>query len=740
MCRLIVTTAGHVDFTEVDERLSSHSGLQSGGILLKNRIFQNLPVCKVTTMRQTLFEKGIKWRLPAGSGRYVFVFIALFLLLCVIYGNSLRGEWIFDDGPNIVENVNVHVKTLSWGEIQKTFYIPGNFSRPLSYLSFGINYYFGGLHVFGYHLVNLCIHYITALLLFFVILRTLNLPLLKEQYGGNAYTIALIATVLWAINPIQVLAVSYIVQRMALLAGMFSLISLYCYIRGRTDNYTLRNIFFYFLSFLSFLLAFGSKENAAMLPVTIFFYDLFLIQGVTKESIKRNIQICIVPLLVVFCITLIYTDISGIFAGYSERPFTLKERLLTEPRIIIFYLSLIFYPIPSRMAMFYDIELSRSLMEPCTTLPVIFLILFINCYALYASRKRPLLAFAIIFFFLNHLIEGSIIPLELIYEHRNYIPSMFLFVPVACLLVYTMDLFSGRRSIQFLVIILTLSVFVSQGHSVFMRNEVIRHNLTLWLDNVQKSPNLSRTHNNLGKAYMDIGHLSDALKEFKRALNADSFQKPRWKAIVECNMGYLFIRKGNYSRAFTHFSNALDQYPGFSVALSGIAIVELRRGNAQNSFDLITQALYHRPNSVLYKEFLSIVLLKLDKVHEAFALAQGLAHSHPERVIPLSVMAEFFRLRGRIAQSVLYWEHFATRDPHNPVPYFALLVLYDQLDNFSRIDQTLWKLMSMKGDASLDFLYKKAGREMVALIHLPARDIIATLIQHELHRQALSWE
>ena len=691
-------------------------------------------------MRQTLFEKDIGWRLPAGSGRYVFVCVSLLFLLLAIYGNSLDGEWIFDDGPNIVENVNVHLQHLSWEEIEKTFYIAGGFSRPVSYLSFGINYYFGGLHVFGYHLLNLCIHYITALLLFFVVLRTLNLSLLRDRYAGSAYAVALIATVLWAINPIQVLAVSYIVQRMASLAGMFYLLSLYCYIRGRTGESQRWNIVFFLLSFLSFLLALGSKENAVMLPVVIFFYDLFLIQGVTKERIKKNILFFIVPLSIVFLIALIYTDLSGIIAGYGDRPFTMKERLLTEPRIIIFYLSLIFYPLPSRMAMFYDIELSRSLIEPLMTMPAILCILLVNCYALYTARKRPLLAFAIIFFFMNHVTEGSIIPLELIYEHRNYIPSMFLFVPVALFLVYIMDLFSGRRLIQVLIIILTLSVFVSQGHSVFMRTKVIGHDLTLWLDNVHKAPGLSRIHNNLGKAYMDIGLLSDALREFNEALKADSFKRPRWKAVVECNIGHVFIRKGEYDRAFSHFTTALNQYPGFSVALSGLSIVELRRGNAQKSFDFITQALQHKPDSVLFKEFLSIVLLKLDKGYEAFSLAQGIAQIHPERVTPLAVMAEFFRRRGRIMQSVLYWVQFTTRDPHNPVPYFARLELYDQSGDVRSLDHTLWKLMTMKGDATFDFLYKKADREMVALIHLPARNVIASLIQHSLRRQALALE
>ena len=691
---------------------------------------------QVTTLRKTLFEKDIGWRLPAGSGRHIFVCVALFLFLVVIYGNSLRGEWIFDDGPNIVENVNVHVKTLSWEEIRKTFYIAGTFSRPVSYLSFGINHYFGGLHVFGYHLVNLIIHYITALLLFFFILRTLKLPLLKEQYKGSAYAIALIATLLWAINPIQALSVSYIVQRMASMAGMFYILSLYCYLRGRTGDSRIKNMIFFLLSLVSYLLALGSKENVAMLPVAIFFYDLFLIQGVTRKSIKRNIKIFIVPVLIVFFLAIIYTDLAGILGGDSDRPFTLKERLLTEPRIIIFYLSLLFYPLSSRLAMFHDIELSKSFFDPWTTMPAILLILLINCYALYTARKRPLISFAIIFFFLNHLIEGTIIPLELIYEHRNYIPSMFLFIPIALLLVYVLDLFSRRNSIQFLVILLTLSIFISQGHTVYMRNEIIGQNLTLWLDNVKKAPNLSRVHNNLGNAFLEYGLRSDALKEFKMAQHVNKYSKTYGPATVEYNIGHFYITEGEYDRAFSHFMKSLSHRPGFSFPLSGIAIIRLRQGNPKDAYQYITKALQRRPNSPEYRELLSVVLFKLGMFKEAFMHAQELLHIDSERIIPLAVLAEVFRKRGRTKETGRYWELYLQKAPESLVPYFILIDLYSELENHQRLDYLLSQLIDRKGDMSFDDLFDNASREKASLLFLPDKSKLMSLIKRNLLRQS----
>ena len=105
--------------------------------------------------------------------------------------------------------------------------------RPVSYFTFAMNYYFDGLDVFGYHVVNFFIHYIASVFLFLFIYNTLKLPVLEGRYERHAYSIALLATLFWAINPVQVMAVTYIVQRMASMAAMFYIMAMYFYLKGR---------------------------------------------------------------------------------------------------------------------------------------------------------------------------------------------------------------------------------------------------------------------------------------------------------------------------------------------------------------------------------------------------------------------------------------------------------------------------------------------------------------------------
>ena len=205
------------------------------------------------------------------------------------------------------------------------------------------------------------------------------------------------------------------------------------------------------------------------------------------------------PFLLILIIGFIYTGgFSNVFGGYEIRDFSMTQRLLTEPRVILFYLSLLFYPISSRLTFLYDIEVSRSLLQPWTTIPSILLILFIIGFAFYIARKRPLISFCIIFYFLNHLIEGSIFTLELIYEHRNYLPSMLLFIPLAEFIIYAIDYFSYKKIIQFIVALGIAIILVGEGDITYSRNKIVSDDFLLWFDNIDKSPGLSRPHANMG--------------------------------------------------------------------------------------------------------------------------------------------------------------------------------------------------------------------------------------------------
>ena len=165
-------------------------------------------------------------------------FIFLILVILPIYSNTFHAAWQFDDKPNIIDNYYLHLKDLQPESLINTFYtqpknpreIGTKLHRPIACLTFALNWFLGQDNVVGYHAVNLMIHFLTAFLLFLTIFNLFKAPNLKHHFEDNEYYIALLAATIWAVNPIQTQAVTYIVQRMTSLAAMFYVLSMWLYV------------------------------------------------------------------------------------------------------------------------------------------------------------------------------------------------------------------------------------------------------------------------------------------------------------------------------------------------------------------------------------------------------------------------------------------------------------------------------------------------------------------------------
>jgi hypothetical protein len=191
------------------------------------------------------------------------VFFLLWILVFLIYSNTLQAEWHFDDYQNILENQNIRIPDLSFQSLSKALTHSSNVKmyRPLSYLSFALNWHIDRYDVFGYHLVNIFIHCLSAGILFLTIQALFKTPALQGRFEEGESFIALLAATLWAVNPIQTQAVTYIVQRMTLLASLFYLLSVYCYLKARLQPFARPKILFLLGCILSFVLGVASKEN-----------------------------------------------------------------------------------------------------------------------------------------------------------------------------------------------------------------------------------------------------------------------------------------------------------------------------------------------------------------------------------------------------------------------------------------------------------------------------------------------
>jgi hypothetical protein len=222
--------------------------------------------------------------------------------------------------------------------------------------------------------------------------------------------------------------VAYIIQRMNSMAAMFYILSMLFYVKFRMSGANRLKWLQFAGCVISALLAFGTKEITATLPFFIILYEWLFFQESSPQWAKRNLPLLGGALVLVIIIALVYLNydpVAKILNGYKIRDFTPMQRVLTQSRVVIFYISLILWPSPSRLNLDHDFALSYSLLDPFTTVISIVVIFTLIVFAILSARKAPLLSFSILWFFGNLVIESSVIGLELVFEHRNYLPSMF---------------------------------------------------------------------------------------------------------------------------------------------------------------------------------------------------------------------------------------------------------------------------------------------------------------------------
>jgi tetratricopeptide (TPR) repeat protein len=256
---------------------------------------------------------------------------------------------------------------------------------------------------------------------------------------------------------------------------------------------------------LTAICAFFSKENSATLPLIILFIEfMFVSPGRLNQIIlaSRWYHWLIIFSLIILVFPFIQHKWNSLVGGFSGRHFTLSERLLTQPRIVLFYLSLLLLPLPGRMNLDHDFSLSTSLISPLSTLMALLFLLGFLAIGFYTRKKQPLIAFGVFWFYLNLVIESSFVPLELIFEHRLYLPSVGFFLVVTAVTdillgKYGRDLHPEFKKIVFLAFLIIIS---ASSILTTSRNYDWRDRVSLYQDCFEKSPYKSRAATNYSMA------------------------------------------------------------------------------------------------------------------------------------------------------------------------------------------------------------------------------------------------
>ncbi len=364
--------------------------------------------------------------------RYQLPLLLGVLLLCaLVYANGLNGPLILDDLPWVEPIMAAHAQDVRILFANYLFSDSGNLGRPVSMASFIFNAVAHGADIWYWKATNLAIHLASGIVIFFLARILLLYAVTGTGARDRVGLWAMLITAIWLLHPLHVSTVLYTVQRMALLSSFFIFCGLLSYAGGRQrqlagTGHGWTGIAAAFLVF--FPLALFSKENGLIFPLLVFLLEALVFRFGGAPGVRRVVAAII---LVVFALPAIAGTLyvvmhadATFLSGYRLREFTFSERLLTEARILVFYLYQLAVPMLSNMGFYHDdIVISRSLLEPVTTLYSLLFLAALLLLAWYLRRRVALAALGILFFFAAHLLESTIIPLELAYEHRNYLAS-----------------------------------------------------------------------------------------------------------------------------------------------------------------------------------------------------------------------------------------------------------------------------------------------------------------------------
>lgn len=437
-------------------------------------------------------------------------FLVLAALVAVGAGSlfclGLGGGFVLDDAQTIVTNTLVHVTTLDRASLLEAAgsFQAGGGTRPLPMLTFALDYWReGGLHAAAFKATNILIHVLTT---FLVALLVRRLLLLAGWSSQRAAVCALVLALLWAVHPLQVSSVLYVVQRMQTMATLFVVLTLWAYLglrRAEIEDrpgwrHAMLGLFFW-------LLALASKEDAILVPLYALVLELTVLGfRVARPERERGLRRSWLAASLLGVGILVFWVIPHLWSWepYPGRDFNSLDRLLTQGRVLVMYLGQILVPLPALMPFNYDhLEISRGLLSPVTTVLSLLLLMAIFAWAWLWRKSRPVFSCGVLLFFAGHAVSSSVLGLEMAFEHRNHLPLIGMLLAVADLVVAA---FQRWRPASFwaapAVVTALVLVTVAGAVRAYAWGDPIR----FAQHNVNNAPQSPRSWLTLGGTYFDL--------------------------------------------------------------------------------------------------------------------------------------------------------------------------------------------------------------------------------------------
>ena len=564
----------------------------------------------------------------------VFACCSIAATALVVYSNTLHSPFVFDDIVYITGNELLR-------DLSNFTDLAG--ARYIAMLSFALNYAVSGTDPFGYHLVNISIHAVNGMLLWWLVVSIFRTPVMKGYpcvggvgglgTGRVAFLFALSAALIFTAHPVQTQSVTYITQRFASLATLFYLLSAALYLAARLRSIgedggegvrrRLSSGLLLAASLISCLVAMKTKEISFTLPFVVALMDWAFFPAIAfRERFMRLVPFMAALLLIPVSLLV---PVPVLSEGGGADPFGwAKTRdlsvvspylyFISELRVIVTYLRLLFVPVGQVLD--YDMRPYESFFDIDVFASAIFLALLITAsVALFIrSRRRrqpaPLLAsFGVLWFFITLSVESSFVPInDLIFEHRLYLPmagAAVAFVAAAVHVIGKVEkgragsgkgagVFYRRATVVFLLI-----TVLPLGIAAYERNKVWADDLTLWTDVVAKRPENPRGLFNLGLALFKRDRNDEARPYFEghaRVMAEVGVGAPKSHYYV----ALVHERMGRFGEAAAALRVSIEQDPDVAAPHSALGVYYMKAGRAGLAAEELRKAIAIDPSAAAH--------------------------------------------------------------------------------------------------------------------------------------------
>ncbi len=585
-------------------------------------------------------------------------FPALLLLAGVLaYSNVWHTPFVLDDQASVVDNASIR-RLWPPGDVLSPPAGAGVGGRPLANLSFALNFAAGGLAVEGYHVVNVALHLVSALLLFGLVRRTLQLPAWSGRFPpATADRLGFATAFLWVLHPLHTEAVTYISQRTEILMGFFYLLAFYCFTRGAQEHPRR----WFAATVLACLAGMATKEVMVTAPVMLLLYDRTFVGGSFRAAWAERKKLHLACAASWALLLFLLVDVQERGVGYAA--VTWWEYALTSCRAIALYLRLALWPAP--LVFDYGTDVARS---PLEVWPQALALTALAAATAWALWRSPRAGFLGAWLFVLLAPASSVVPVagQPVAEHRMYLPLAALAAGAALLAHRRL----GARTLVALVPLGGLLL-----GATYSRNRDFRDDLALWTDTVAKRPANARAHAALGAAHLARGQHAPAIAALERALQLDPAS-----AEAHNNLATALTDVNRTADALAHFTAALRLRPGTASTHYNFGNALLSLGRAAEAIAQQQQALLLQPDFPEAHCGLGNARLAAGRVDEAIGSFRAALQLRPGLVPAHYGLATALGQAGRPAESIPHYEATLRAVPASVETHYNLGNVFLALD------------------------------------------------------------